>query len=248
MGFFRNSGWLLNRSLDAVTPEFQWFMKSEFGIRIRNGLWYAEALTHASMSAELADGEQSNERLEFLGDSVLGAVAAELVFFRYPQEDEGPLTQKKSKLVSRKSLNRMGESMGLGRFIRSRIGRQPLPSTVVGNALEALIGAIYLDHGYKRARAAVVEMFMRYGAEAAMEAAVDFKSRLQHWAQVEGKDVEYIEVGDGSELAAGPHRFKVVLNIDGRSVAQGEGRSKKAAEQDAAREALERGEWRENAL
>lgn len=248
MGLFRNRGWLLNRSRDAVPPEFHSFLKSEFGIRVRNGIWYVQALTHASMAGELPQGEQSNERLEFLGDSVLGAVAAELVFFRYPHQDEGPLTQKKSKLVSRKSLNRMGESMGLDRFIRSRIGRQPLPSTVVGNALEALIGAIYLDHGYQKARACVVEMFMRYGAEAIMEEAADFKSRLQHWAQMEGKDVEYFEVGDGAELAAGPDRFKVSLNIDGRTVASGEGRSKKAAEQDAAREALERGEWRENTL
>lgn len=223
-------------------------MKSEFGIRVRNGIWYAEALTHASVSSELLAGEQSNERLEFLGDSVLGAVAAELVFFRYPHQDEGALTQKKSKLVSRKSLNRIGEEMGLGRFIRSRIGRHPLPSTVVGNALEALVGAIYLDHGYQKARASVFGMFMRYGAEAAMEAEADFKSRLQHWAQVEGKEIQYVEVGDGAESVAGPSRFKVTLNIDGRTVASGEGRSKKAAEQAAARVALEGGEWRENSL
>ena len=217
-------------------------------MRVRNGAWYKQAMTHGSMMCELERGEQSNERLEFLGDSILGAVAAELVFFRYPYQDEGPLTQKRSNLVSRKSLNRIGEAMGLGEFIQTTITQRPLPSTVVGNALEALIGAIYLDHGYKKTRALASSMLMRYGAEEVMEATADFKSSLYHWAQVEGKAIRY---EDESEQA--PHKgvqgvHKVVLMVDDRPVAEGTGTSKKEAEQEAARVALERGEWREKPL
>ena len=200
------------------------------------------------MMSELQPGEQTNERLEFLGDSILGAVAAELVFFRYPNQDEGPLTQKRSNLVSRKSLNRIGEAMGLGAHIQTNITQRPLPSTVVGNALEALIGAIYLDHGYKKTRALASSMLVRYGAEEVMEASADFKSSLYHWAQVEGKVVRYEEktVQGTNNQAQGVH--EVVLVVDDRPVSEGSGPSKKEAEQAAARVALERGEWREKPL
>ncbi len=205
-------------------------------------------MTHGSMMSELQPGEQTNERLEFLGDSILGAVAAELVFFRYPNQDEGPLTQKRSNLVSRKSLNRIGEAMGLGAHIQTNITQRPLPSTVIGNALEALIGAIYLDHGYKKTRALASSMLVRYGAEEVMEASADFKSSLYHWAQVEGKVVRYEE-----KIVQGTHRqvqgvHEVVLVVDDRPVSEGSGSSKKEAEQAAARVALERGEWREKPL
>ena len=205
-------------------------------------------MTHGSMMSELQPGEQTNERLEFLGDSILGAVAAELVFFRYPNQDEGPLTQKRSNLVSRKSLNRIGEAMDLGAHIQTNITQRPLPSTVIGNALEALIGAIYLDHGYKKTRALASSMLVRYGAEEVMEASADFKSSLYHWAQVEGKVVRYED-----KIVQGTHKqvqgvHEVVLVVDDRPVSEGSGSSKKEAEQEAARVALERGEWREKPL
>ena len=231
-----------------VRPEFRQFVKSEFGVRIRNGAWYKQAMTHGSMMSELRPGEQSNERLEFLGDSILGAVAAELVFFRYPHADEGPLTQKRSNLVSRKSLNRIGEAMGLGEHIQTTITQDPLPSTVVGNALEALIGAIYLDHGYKKTRSLASSMLIRYGAEEVMEATADFKSSLYHWAQVEGKTVRYEEKKAQDALKEEQGVHQVVLMVDNRPVAEGTGTSKKEAEQEAARVALERGEWREKPL
>lgn len=248
MGLLRNRSWRNRWSQGGISPELRRFIKAEFGVRVRNAAWYRQAMTHGSMMAELEAGEQSNERLEFLGDSILGAVAAELVFFRYPQEDEGPLTQKRSNLVSRKSLNQIGESMGLGEHIQTTIPQRPLPSAVIGNALEALIGAIYLDHGYKKTRVLASAMLMRYGAEEIMETTADFKSRLYHWAQVEGKKVRYDEkmVRDDQGREQGIH--EVVLMVDDRPVAEGSGSSKKEAEQHAARVALERGEWREKPL
>ena len=138
--------------------------------------------------------------------------------------------------------------MGLGDFIQTTITQRPLPSTVVGNALEALIGAIYLDHGYKKTRALASSMLMRYGAEELMKASADFKSSLYHWAQVEGKVVRYEDkkVQMPDKRVQGVH--EVVLMVDERPVAEGAGTSKKEAEQEAARVALERGEWREKPL
>ncbi|MAI24176.1 MAG: ribonuclease III [Crocinitomicaceae bacterium] len=248
MGLLRNRSWGHRWARGSISSELRQFVRSEFGVRVRNGTWYKQAMTHGSMMSELQPGEQTNERLEFLGDSILGAVAAELVFFRYPNQDEGPLTQKRSNLVSRKSLNRIGEAMGLGAHIQTNITQRPLPSTVIGNALEALIGAIYLDHGYKKTRALASSMLVRYGAEEVMEASADFKSSLYHWAQVEGKVVRYED-----KIVQGTHKqvqgvHEVVLVVDDRPVSEGSGSSKKEAEQEAARVALERGEWREKPL
>ncbi|HBL38192.1 MAG TPA: hypothetical protein DDZ19_03725, partial [Flavobacteriales bacterium] len=81
--------WFWSKSSRAVSPEFRGFLKKEFGLRVRNAHWYREALTHASLNNSLDEAEQPNERLEFLGDSILGAVATDLVFFHYPQDDEG---------------------------------------------------------------------------------------------------------------------------------------------------------------
>ena len=187
------------------------------------------------MMSELKPGEQSNERLEFLGDSILGAVAAELVFFRFPHEDEGPLTQKRSNLVSRKSLNRIGEAMGLGDFIQTTITQRPLPSAVVGNALEALIGAIYLDHGFKKAQRAVLLMLKHYGLDEQVNETHDFKSQLHQWATKRKKKLAFEVLKDDD--AAGEERYEIAAKVNGEVYGIGIGRSKKLAEQEAARRA-----------
>tara|TARA_B100001057_G_scaffold461006_1_gene512606 strand:- start:954 stop:1700 length:747 start_codon:yes stop_codon:yes gene_type:complete len=248
LGLLSNRNWRNRLNRGGISLEFRQFIKSEFGVRVKNEAWYKQAMTHGSMMPDLTADEQSNERLEFLGDSILGAVAAELVFFRYPRAEEGPLTRKRSNLVSRKSLNRIGEAMRLDRYIFTKITDRPLPTTLLGNALEALIGAIYLDHGYKKTRALASSMLLRFGAEEVMESKADFKSSLYHWAQVEGKTVHYEEkkAKDGLVTTQGVH--EVVLVVDDCPIAEGIGFSKKEAEQHAARIALERGEWREKPM
>ncbi len=234
--------WFLSKASRAVSQEFRVFFKKEFGLRVRNGHWYREALTHASLQNSLGDTEQANERLEFLGDSILGAVASDLVFFLYPQDDEGVLTQRKSRLVSRKTLNKIGIELGLTPFIHSKFETESIPQTVIGNALEALIGAMYMDHGYRKTKRALRDALMRHGARQILESSEDFKSRLHHWSQVETKELEYevVEITgvDGNKL------FEAVLLVDGHRAAKGSGSSKKKAEQEAARIALEQGEWR----
>ena len=132
---------LPRRNLSA----FDAFVRREFGVTPSQKAWYKEAMTHASLSADLEPGQASNERLEFLGDAVLGAMIAKDLFDRFPLEDEGLLTQRKAGLVSRKALNQIGKSMNLDAFIQAKIGQGVIPSSVIGNALEALVGAIFID-------------------------------------------------------------------------------------------------------
>lgn len=243
LGFFQRQLWWRRRSPEsALSPKFVQFIQLEFGLKVRNAHWYEQALTHASLGDQLKDGRRNNERLEFLGDSVLGAIAAELVFYSFPEDDEGPLTMKKSHLVSRKMLNQIGESMGLSRFIQSNFRDNVIPSSVVGNALEALIGAVYLDHGYEKAKSGIKESLIRHGALKSFDETQDFKSKLDHWARIEQKMLQYVLVEDQDD--SGHPFFKVVVELDGEVCGTGSGRSKKAAEQQAAQHALQRGEWR----
>ena len=242
MELLRNRRWFGSRSSNEVSEDFKKFFKRTFGLKVRNGRWYRQALTHGSMVNGLKDSERTNERLEFLGDSILGAVIADVVFFQYPEDEEGPLTQKKAKLVSRKSLNQWGIHIGLSPHVRSTFAPNDLPQTVVGNALEALVGAMYLDHGYEKTKAAVRAAIQEFGAIHLLDDAQDSKSILQHWVQIENKSLDYRV--EACTLSTGERGFRANLHIDGVAVAQGEGLSKKEAEQAAARQALERGEWR----
>jgi ribonuclease III len=211
---------------------FESFVRAEFGVRPIQKAWYDEAMTHASLSADLGPNQIANERLEFLGDAVLGAIVAKRVFDEFPQDDEGPLTQRKARLVSRKALNQIGESMGLGAFIRVKMGRSKIPATVIGNALEALIGAIYIDHGYRKTERAVLRMFERHQLSNGEFFATDFKSRVQEWAQQSAKSVEYSLLGES--MVEGRNSYEMELLIGGQSMGKGVGSSKKGAEQAAA--------------
>jgi ribonuclease-3 len=245
VGLLSNSRWARGRKSNEVSKVVQAYIKKTFGLRVRNGHWYRQALTHGSLGNELPDDQRSNERLEFLGDSILGAVAADWVFFHFPEEDEGPLTQKKSNLVSRKTLNKLGRRLGLGEHIQSTFGPDDLPDTVIGNALEAVVGALYLDHGYDKAKAAVVKAILSSTQLRAIEEPLDHKSALQHWAQVEGITISYEVIDLAAQDQETPFpRFLAKLMMNGQPCSEGTGTSKKLAEQRAAENAMKQGDWR----
>lgn len=214
---------------------FEAFVAREFGLNPTSLEWYDEAMTHASLSADLEEGQNANERLEFLGDAVLGAIVAKQLFVNFPAEDEGPMTQRKSRLVSRKALNQIGQDMGLDEFIRTKMGNGPIPETVVGNALEALIGAIFMDHGYVKAEKAVIRMFDRHQEDSAVAMSLDYKTKIQQWAQQSSKKVEYRLQSEA--MVDGQIEYQMQILLDGESAGIGTGTSKKRAEQAAAREA-----------
>ncbi|MDA0303072.1 MAG: ribonuclease III [Bacteroidetes bacterium] len=212
-------------------------VRLEFGVRIRKREYYDEALTHSSMLDGDTTGLRSNERLEFLGDTALDLVVASFLYQSFPDEQEGGLTQRKSKMVNRETLNLVGTNMELRRFIRTKMRKTDVHSTVVGNALEALIGAIYLDHGYQKTSRAVMRMLKRHGADDKVHETVDFKSKLHHWAQREKASLSFEVVREYH--VKGKTRYDVEALIEGVKRGSGTGSSKKSAEQRSAR-----GAWR----
>jgi len=214
---------------------FDSFVRAEFGVRPLQHAWYEEAMTHASLSPYLEDHQNANERLEFLGDAVLGAGVAKQVFDSFPEDEEGPLTQRKAQMVSRKALNQIGQSMGLESFIRAKMGNREIPATVVGNALEALIGAIFIDHGYRKTEQGVLRMFERHPLNSGALMESDFKTQMQEWAHQSSKSLEYRLIGEA--MVEGRNVYQMELVLDGHIMGKGHGFSKKGAEQAAAEDA-----------
>ena len=213
-------------------------VRREFGLKVRNESFYREALTHASMLDGDTTGRRSNERLEFLGDVALDLSVASSLFDEFPEEQEGGLTQRKSKVVNRKTLNLLGERMGLPALIEAKMRREDIRDTVVGNAVEALIGAVYLDHGYKKTSKAVIRLLKRHGAYDKVHSREDFKSQLHKWAAKQRRELVFQVIREGRE--GGDDAYEIAAVVSGKELGRGTGPSKKAAEQMAARHAWKR--------
>lgn len=218
---------------DLVLEELEVRLHWEFRDR---GL-LVEALTHASCKDAT---HPSNERLEFLGDAVLGLVVAHFLFSAFPEHEEGPLTRVRSTVVSAKSLARLAIRLGLDRALRCGRGlkREELPPSVLAGAVEAVLGAVFLDGGLEAVRPIVL-----WGLEEALEdelavrAESNWKSILQELTQqAERVTPTYSVVSE-----AGPDHLKefvIAVLVDGAERGRGTGASKKAAEQAAAQAAL----------
>lgn len=219
----------------SATADIRSFIFREFGLRVKRMALYEEALTHSSMLDGDTTGLQSNERLEFLGDAALGLAVAAHLFTKFPVDSEGVLTQRRSAIVSRKTLNALGEKMGIAELIRAKMRRQDIRSSVVGNALEAVIGAVYLDHGYAKTKKAMVRLLRHHGAEDKAHEIVDYKSKMHQWAQRGQRTLEFEVVREFSEQ--GKARYEVEVRVEEEVLGSGLGSSKKSAEQRAARSA-----------
>lgn len=205
---------------------------------------YQLAFRHTSASREtgIKGFKESNERLEYLGDAVLGMVIAEFLFKKFPYKDEGFLTEIRSRIVNRETLNGIARKIGLENLIeydgsRSR-GIVPSRTSMYGDALEALVGAIYLDKGFRFTRQFILkELLGHYDLEALISNNANYKSRLIEWAQREGKKVEFIIISE-----RGNNHFREFISqvtVNDEPFAQGSGYSKKKAEQSAAEKACE---------
>lgn len=216
------------------------------GFKPGNKALYEQAFRHNSYvnpGNVQVDGVQSNERLEYLGDAVLDLVVAEMLFMTYPTKGEGFLTETRSKIVSREKLADLAIKMGLDEMIQYGKGlgknRQVMRS-LAGNALEALIGAIYLDKGYNFTKELVIQKILKnyLDMNELVQVEVNFKSRLIEWTQKQKKDVEFVML---EEKLNGRHKTYVMeVRVDGETMGNGEDFSKKKAEQLAARIACER--------
>lgn len=212
-------------------------VRREFGLRARarHRSAYDEACTHSSMLDGDRTGLKSNERLEFLGDVVLDMTMAHYLYRNFPEAQEGELTKRKSRIVNRKNLNLLGKKMGLHHLIKAKMRREDIHDTMVGNALEALIGAVYLDHGFYKTRNALLAMLKRHGLEDQVNETRDFKSKLHHWASKRKKKLTFEVIRDDSN--GGEERYEIAAKVNGEMLGIGVGRSKKLAEQEAARRA-----------
>jgi ribonuclease-3 len=205
-------------------------------LKFKNSKLLEEAFTHKSFAIEHGK-TADNERMEFLGDSIISAVVAHFLYKRYPNVDEGHLSKLKSQLVSRTSLAQWADDLGLGQFLLLSQGEEATGGrqreSLLGNVYESLVGAIFLDQGFSRAQ----RFILRQLAKKKRIIETDFKSRLQELMQKKYKAPPSYQVirEDGPDHAK---VFTLEVRMGKRTLGEGEGRSKKEAEQMAAREAL----------
>jgi ribonuclease-3 len=224
-------------------------LERRIGYRFRDRGLLEHALTHRSRVHEDASGGVfDNESMEFLGDSVLGFVIADMLFREFPQHNEGQKSKLKASLVSATSLARLAEAIDLGQFLILGRGEEKTGGrhkhAIIADCYEALIAAVYLDGGIEPVRGFIEREFKDLIAEARRTGAGasftdDWKSALQEWLQSRGRGLPAYRLA----AEVGPdHRksFVVEVVVEGEAVAQAEGRSKKEAAQAAARAALER--------
>lgn len=213
------------------------FVERSFGYKPKQLEFFRRALTHKSIAHN--SDELSNERLEFLGDAILDSVIAEMLFRRYPEEDEGHLTKIKSKIVSRRTLSMIGEEMEIGKVLRFNRGRSIKMATIEGNAFEALIGAMYLDGGYAAVKKSINGHILRKYVDLnqILEEEIDFKSKLFIWSQKNRLPLEFEVLSEENLGASWNYLVRVLINE--KEYGRGAGSSKKKAEQAAAKETLE---------
>jgi len=208
------------------------------GFTPRHISYYQLALMHRSKPEE---AYESNERLEFLGDAILGAVIAEYLFKKYPYKPEGYLTELRSRIVRRETMNNVALRMGLNKLVQyNQQDRGLSRSHIFGNALEALIGAVYLDQGFIRTRMFILKQMVRsYIDLDTMESTdTNYKNQLLSWAQRNSHELTFETIDEKQE---GTRKlFTVGIILNGEVWAQGSGFNKKEAGQVAAQKALEK--------
>lgn len=210
-------------------------IRSIFGFKPGNIHLYNLAFLHKSVTQETINGIRiNNERLEFLGDAILDAVAADYLFKTFPTRDEGFLTEMRSKIVSRAMLNKLSQKMGINQLIQLDSSSSGTFRSCNGDAFEALIGAMYLDKGYEFTRKTILDRIIGhyFDMDELVNQEVNFKSKIIEWCQREKKQVQFMileEIGSGYKK-----QYVVELVVDGEAIARGQDYSIKGAEQNAA--------------
>ena len=239
---------MLSNLLDRIKLHFQKdselrkALHGMLGFYPRNLEIYRIALAHKSHVYRNRKGRSfNNERLEFLGDAILEAVVSDIVFHRFERRSEGFLTSTRSKIVQRSSLNRLAKEIGLERLLQVPSQRRGHNSNIGGNAFEALVGAIYLDRGYKTCQWFVENKIVGclLDIENVANKEVNFKSKLLEWTQKNRVQVDFENEETLDEKNDSP-LFNSTILLEGLTVGEGRGYSKKESQQRASRDALTR--------
>jgi ribonuclease-3 len=231
---------LINRILTKSSPNKQLLLQLEhlLGFTPHHIAYYQLALMHRSKPEDVTD---SNERLEFLGDAILGAIVAEYLFKKYPYQPEGYLTELRSRIVRRETMNNVALRMGLNKLVQYNQNDKGLSrSHIFGNALEALIGAVYLDKGFIKTRKFILNQIIRSYIDLDMMESTDtnYKNQLLSWAQRNNHVLSFDTLEEKMESTR--KLFTVGVMIDGELLVSGTGFNKKEAGQVAAQKALEK--------
>ena len=221
------------KTLPLLNKDFIFFLKNKFGVRPINQRLYLEAITHSSYK-NIENSKYDNERLEFLGDAFISLAVANYLFKVYPEENEGYLTQLRAKIVSRESLNKIGEDIGLQNFILYQKSSNNYKS-LVGNTFEALYGAILIDIGVEKAQKSIEEFILKgqINIDQIILENRDYKSELLMLFQKKRTAIVFKTLKTSHDQQEVKFISEVFSN--GKSIGKGIGSSKKAAEQDACR-------------
>jgi ribonuclease III len=200
---------------------------------------YRLATLHSSRAKEKDGFRESNERLEYLGDAILGAAVADYLFKKYPFKDEGFLTEIRSRIVNRESLNNLARRIGINAIVQFDNKNAQLQQVILGNTLEALVGAVYLDKGYLRCKKFVIDKLIQphFDLDIVINSNSNHKSKIIEWAQRNTKEIrfEILNVKKGRNN----REFSAQVFIGEEPYGLGYGLTKKKAEQDAAMKTCE---------
>lgn len=236
MGFIRN---ILKNSRSEDDGNFFLQLKKILGFKPKSKSLYIKAFTHRSMNIKDKKGNPINyERLEFVGDAMISSVIAAYLYGQVPHGDEGYLTKMRSKVVSREHLNELGKELGLIELVQSRIPKSNFGNNIHGNLFEALVGAIYLDKGYKNCEKFLYQRVINphVDIETLEGKVISYKSLLIEWCQKEKNTFDYQVYEDtgNDELK----HFSVKLSINDKVVSKARATSKKKAEEKASKRAF----------
>lgn len=234
MKFFKN----IKKSRSTSDEIFYAQIKKTLGFIPKNLDHYKRAFTHTSLQLKDEKGRPINfERLEYLGDSMLGSIIAAYLYDEVPEANEGYLTQMRSKIVSREHLNELGKDLALIDCLHTKISKSKIGNNIHGNLFEALIGAIYLDRGYTYCEKFInKKVIIPYVDIQKLEGKItSYKGVLIEWSQKNKRKIK-LDVYEDTGNQSVKH-FSVRLSIDGKMVSKGRATSKKRAEEMAAKRA-----------
>lgn len=235
------TNFLLFGRLSRGDREYYSVIRKLFGVKPNNIELYKLAMVHRSASLLLDDGStMNNERLEFLGDSVIGSIVSDYLFIEFPEAHEGFLTQMRSRIVNRATLNALAKEIGIDKYLIANGGGSSKHQHIYGDALEAVIGAMYLDKGYDFTNRYFINevLHKKLDLDRLSHTETDYKSRILEWSQKNKRDLRFDTHTDETSTSSMP-RFHTSVMLDDEQIATGEGRSKKEAEQQGALKAIE---------
>ncbi|MDR2650894.1 MAG: ribonuclease III [Prevotellaceae bacterium] len=225
--------------------EFRSELKHLLGTLPGNVEYYRCAFTHRSAIGSKKNGH--NERLEYLGDAMLGAIVADYLYEKYPSYEEGLLTKMRSKLVNRITLLNIGKTMNLDKFLVSQVNICVEGKFILSNMVEALVGAVFLDLGYESAKCFVVNVLLKDLLNSDIEnLEYDFKSKILEWGQKRKQEISFVSQ-QNTDKESIPVFFSDIL-IDGIIAGSGTGHTKKESEQNAAKDVWKKWENPDNNL